>query len=235
MMDPVRLLLLPTLLCLSGLFSSSETALFSLHPEAFTIVARDEAGIARFSDLRKRRVNVGNPGSGQRATLELLLGALGWSTADFSLAAELKTSDQSRALCDEAIDAFVFIAGHPNVSVTAAAEGCRAVLVGMDQEILDGLEPENPAYERLSIPGGSYRGNPQDVHTFGVRASVVTSQRVPEDIVMAVVRSVFEDLSGLQRQHPALADLTPKEMVNLGLTAPLHAGALRYYQANDLR
>ena len=88
-------------------------AVFSLHTEPFTVVARADSGIATFTDLKGQRVNIGNPGSGQRATMEVVLDAIGWTTGDFTLAAELKPSEQSRALCRNDIDAMVFIAGHP--------------------------------------------------------------------------------------------------------------------------
>ena len=89
-------------------------AIFSVHPEPFTVVARADSGIRNFGDLKGKRVNVGNPGSGQRGTMEVLMEALGWKMSDFALASELKSSEQSMALCDNKIDAMVFTVGHPS-------------------------------------------------------------------------------------------------------------------------
>ncbi|MFQ5961486.1 MAG: TAXI family TRAP transporter solute-binding subunit [Candidatus Methylomirabilales bacterium] len=211
-------------------------AVFSLHAEQFTVVARADSGIATFADLKGRRVNVGNPGSGQRATLELVLGAMGWTTADFSLAAELKPSEQSRALCNNEIDAMVFVVGHPNKSIQEAANTCNVVLINVGGPVIDRLVADSKGvYEYQTIPGGLYRGNPNETRTFGVRATLVTLALVPEDMVYAVVKAVFEDLPAFRRQQPALANLQPKEMTRRGLAVPLHQGAARYYQEKNLK
>ncbi len=211
-------------------------AVFSLHAEQFTVVARADSGIATFADLKGRRVNIGNPGSGHRATLELLLAAIGWTTADFSLAAELKPSEQSRALCNNEIDAMVFVVGHPNKSIHDAANACEVVLVVVSGPAIDRLVAKNKTlYEHSFILGGLYRGNPNATRTFSVRATVVSSTLVPEEMVYAVVRAVFEDLPKFTQRHPALADLQEEWMVRQGLAAPLHPGALRFYRERKLR
>lgn len=210
-------------------------AVFSLHSEPFTVVARADSGITKFSDLKGQRVNIGNPGSGQRATMELVLAAMGWTAADFSLAAELKPSEQSGALCKGDIDAMVFVVGHPNRSIRDAANACDVVLVDVSGPVIDRLVAENSTiYYHEIIAGGLYRGNPNDTRTFGVKATVVSSTLVPQDMVYAVVKAVFDDLAAFSRQHPALADLQAKEMVHQGLAAPLHQGAARYYQEKNL-
>ena len=61
-------------------------AVFSLHPEPFTVLARKEANIKGFTDFKGKRFNVGNPGSGTRASMEELLAAMGWKMSDFALA-----------------------------------------------------------------------------------------------------------------------------------------------------
>ena len=79
-------------------------AVFSVHPEPFTVVARKDSGIKSFDDLKGKRVNIGNPGSGQRGTMEVLMAAKGWKNSDFKLASELKASEQSQALWHVARD-----------------------------------------------------------------------------------------------------------------------------------
>ncbi len=48
-------------------------AVFAVHPEPFTVLARKEANITKFEDFKGKRFNVGNPGSGTRASMEQLL------------------------------------------------------------------------------------------------------------------------------------------------------------------
>src|SRR5690606_36825544 len=81
-------------------------AVFAVHPEPFTVVARKEANITKCEDFKGKRFNVGNPGSGTRAWMEERLGAMGWKLSDFSLASELKADEHGHALCDSKVDGF---------------------------------------------------------------------------------------------------------------------------------
>ena len=209
-------------------------AVFSVHPEPFTVVARADSGITNFEDLKSKRVNIGNPGSGQRGTMEVLMNALGWTTADFALASELKAAEQSQALCDNKIDAMIYTVGHPSGSISEATTSCDSVLVNVTGEAVDKLIAENSFYRTATIPGGMYRGNDADVTTFGVGATFVSSAAVADDIVYEVVKAVFDDIDGFRKLHPAFANLDPKQMAKDGLSAPIHDGAAKYYSENGM-
>jgi len=209
-------------------------ALFSVHPEPFTVVARTDSGIKNFEDLKGKRVNVGNPGSGQRGTMEVLMGALGWDMSVYKLASELKPAEQSQALCDNKIDAFVYTVGHPNGSIKEATTSCDAVIVNVTGEVVDKLVADNPYYRTATIPGGMYRGTDEDAKTFGVGATFVTSAKVSNDVTYVVVKSVFENFEDFKKLHPAFGVLKKEEMVKDGLSAPLHDGAAKYYKEAGL-
>ena len=205
-------------------------AVFSVHPEPFTVVARADAGIETFEDLKGKRVNVGNPGSGQLATMEVVLDAMGWTMDDFSLASQLKPAEQAAALCDNKVDAIVYTVGHPAGSIQEATSACDAVIVEVDNEAIRKLVEENPFYSMATVPGGMYAGTDDDTTTFGVRATFVTSAEVPEDVVYEVVKAVFDNFDRFKGLHPAFANLTPEEMITEGNSAPLHPGAEKYYK-----
>ena len=205
-------------------------AVFSVHPEPFTVVARSDAGIKTFADLKGKRVNIGNPGSGQRGTMEVVMGALGWSTGDFALASELKSAEQSQALCDNKIDAMIFTVGHPSGSIKEATTSCESVLVPVTGDAIEKLVSDNDYYRTATIPGGMYRGTDGDVQTFGVGATFVSSAAVPEDVVYTIVKAVFENFDSFKKLHPAFANLKAEEMIKDGLSAPLHDGAAKYYK-----
>ena len=209
-------------------------AIFSVHPEPFTVVARADSGIRNFGDLKGKRVNVGNPGSGQRGTMEVLMKALGWKMSDFELASELKSSEQSMALCDNKIDAMVFTVGHPSGSITEATTSCDSVLVNVTGSAVDKLVTENDFYRTATIPGGMYNGNTNDIKTFGVGATFVTSTRTPENVIYQVVKAVFENFDTFRKYHPAFRILDKRQMIKDGLSAPLHAGAVKYYKEAGL-
>ena len=204
-------------------------AVFSVHPEPFTVVARADSGITTFEDLKEKRVNIGNPGSGQRGTMEVLMEAVGWTTNDFSLASELKSAEQSKALCDNKIDAMVFTVGHPSGSIKEATTSCDSVLVSVTGSAVTKLVSENAYYRMATIPGGMYRGSDQDVQTFGVGATFVSSTGTSPEVVYEVVKAVFENFADFKKLHPAFAVLKKEEMIKDGLSAPLHDGAAKYY------
>ncbi len=209
-------------------------AVFSVHPEPFTVVARADAGIKTFDDLKGKRVNVGNPGSGQRGTMEVLMEAKGWTMDDFALASELKAAEQSKALCDNKIDAMVYTVGHPSGSIKEATTSCDSVIVEVAGPTVQMLVDEYPFYRVATIPGGMYRGNPDDVKTFGVGATFVSSADVDANLVYHTVKAVFENFDTFIKLHPAFGVLKKEEMVKDGLSAPLHEGALRYYKEAGL-
>lgn len=209
-------------------------AVFSVHPEPFTVVARADSGIKTFDDLKGKRVNIGNPGSGQRATTEVLLAAKGWKLSDFALASELKAAEQSKALCDNKIDAMVYVVGHPSGSIKEATTSCDSKLVEVSGKAVNGLINKNSFYRKATIPGGMYSNNDKDVDTFGVGATFVSSTNVPDDVIYNVVKAVFENFDSFQKFHPAFANLKKEEMVKDSLSAPLHPGAKKYYKEAGL-
>jgi hypothetical protein len=209
-------------------------ALFSVHGEPFTVVARRDSGITEFDDLKGHRVNRGNPGSGQRATMEIVMQAKGWDNDDFSLANELPASQQSLALCHDRVQAMVYTVGHPNASVAQAAGLCDAVIVEVSDPDIDKLVDENPYYAYTEVPGGVYPGNPDAVVTFGVKATVVTSEDIDVETIYQVVKAVFDNIGDLRKMHPAFGTLDPNNMVKDGISAPLHDGAMKYYREKGL-
>ncbi len=207
-----------------------ERAVFSIHPEPFTLIVQKGSGIAKFEDLKGKKVNVGNPGSGQRATTEVVMEAFGMKMEDFALAAELKGSEMAQALCDGKIDAMIYTIGHPAAAITEAATTCDVELVDVTGEPIDKLVADNPYYRKAVIPAGTYKGTDKDVTTFGVGATLISSADVADDVVYVLVKAVFDNFDDFKKLHPAFANLKEAEMIKDGLSAPLHPGAEKYYK-----
>ena len=205
-------------------------AVMSVHPEPFTLIVRGDSGIDSFEALAGKRVNVGNPGSGQRATMEVVMDAFGIGMGDLALATEYKGSEMAKQLCDGNIDAMIYTIGHPAAAIKEATTTCDAKLVSVTGAPIDKLVADNPFYRVATIPGGMYKGTDGETTTFGVGATFVTSANVPEETVYIVAKYVMDNIDDFKGLHPAFANLDPSQMVKDGLSAPLHDGAARAYK-----
>ena len=204
-------------------------AVFSVHPEPVTIIARDDSGISNITDLKGMRVNIGNVGSGTRGTWEVIEEAMGWERSDLKLASELKSAETGQAVCDNKIDAYFWLVGHPSALTQESLATCATHLVHAMSPEIDQLVAERPYYRAATIPAGMYN-NEEDVKTFGVGATFVSSTDVPDKVVYTVVKAVFENFDQFRKLHPAFANLKESEMISDSLSAPLHPGAAKYYQ-----
>ncbi|WP_025772141.1 TAXI family TRAP transporter solute-binding subunit [Thioalkalivibrio sp. HK1] len=204
-------------------------AVFSVHPEPVTIIARDDSGIQNITDLKNKRVNIGNVGSGTRGTWEVIEEALGWERSDLKLASELKSAETGQAICDNKIDAYFWLVGHPSALTKESLATCPTHLVNATGSAIDKLIADNSFYRTATIPAGMYN-NEADIRTFGVGATFITSAKVDEMAVYTVVKAVFDNFDQFKKLHPAFANLSEKEMIRDSISAPLHDGAMKYYK-----
>jgi len=204
-------------------------AIFSLYNEPFTIVARKNANIKNFDDLVGKRINVGEPGSGQRGTLEVLMRAKGLTMFDFKLVTELKPAEQAKALCDNQVDAFLYAVGHPAEAIHDTAAQCPINLVSVQDATVERLIAQAPFYAHAVIPAGLYEGVDTPTYTFGVKATLVTHEQVSTEHVYLLVKSVFDHFESFKKMYPTFNGLTPEKMLQAN-TAPYHPGAEKYYQ-----
>jgi len=205
-------------------------AVFSVHPEPFTLMAKGGSGITSFEDLKGKRFNVGAPGSGVRATAEVVMDAYGMTIDDFSVASELKGSEMAQALCDDKFDAMTYTIGHPAAAVTEATNTCEVDFIDVTGPVIDKLIEENPFYRTAVIPAEMYKGQDKDNSTFGVGATFVSSADVSDEVVYVVVKAIFDNFEDFKKLHPAFAGLQEEQMISDGLSAPLHDGAVKYYK-----
>jgi TRAP transporter TAXI family solute receptor len=204
-------------------------AVFSVHPEPVTVIASDSSGVMQLTDIKGKRMNIGNPGSGTRGTWEVIEEALGWTRNDLKLAAEMKSAETGQAVCDGKIDAYFWLVGHPSALTQESLATCDAHLVDVKGSAIDKLVKDNSFYRKAVIPAGMYN-NKQDVQTFGVAATFVSSSDVSDDVVYTIVKAVFDNFEDFKKLHPAFANLTEKEMITESVSAPLHNGAVKYYK-----
>lgn len=205
-------------------------SLFSVYSEPLHVMARADSGIVDIASMKGKKVNIGNPGSGTRGLAEMLLRYSGVSSDDFAVATDMQSSEQASALCNGTIDATIWVAGLPNGSAQEATSSCNVRILPLSGPGIDKLLAENPAFARATIPGGMYAGNPTDTVSWGPKATVVTSDKLDDDVAYAIVKAIFDNFSDFKKLHPAFGPLTTKKMISEGLTAPLHPGAVKYYK-----
>lgn len=218
-----------------GNAQSELRSVFSLHPESITLIASVDSGIETVADLEGKRVNIGNPGSGQLQNSLDVLSAFGLTEDDID-AEQVGAVEAPSLLQDGRIDAFFYTVGHPNGNITEATSGRTEVrIVDITGDGVDELFQELPYYAEAAIPGDFYpqAANDGDATTMGVKATLVSSTAVSDDVVYAITKEVFDNLDEFKSLHPAFAVITQENMLQ-GLSAPIHAGALRYYEEAGL-
>lgn len=227
----------------TGFFADQEPfknlrSILSLYTETFTVGVLENSGIKKINDIVGKRVNFGPQGSGMYATMEVLSKIKGWDKSSFAAITNLDPSSQVKALCDGRIDVMIYTSGNPNGVLQEATQNgnpnCKVKIISIDKESIDKLVKLNPYYVRASIPGGMYRGNPEDITTFGVKATLVTSEHTSADTVYYLTKAVFSDMENFKTLHPVFSSLNKKESIKDGNSAPLHPGAIRYYKEAGL-
>ena len=210
-------------------------SVFSIHPEAITLIASDKSGIETIKDLIGSRVNLGNPGSGQLQNSRDVLGAFCVSE-DMLKSEYVKAVEAPGLVQDESMDAFFYTVGHPNANIKEATSGSIKVhIVPIEGAPIESLLEALPYYDKAIIPHDYYEfsTNTKDIPTIGVKATLITSEDIPDDIVYAFTKEIFENFDEFKIIHPAYGTLTKESMLK-GLTAPIHPGALKYYKEAGL-
>ncbi len=205
-------------------------SVFSVHAEPATFIVSESSGISGLADMKGKRMGIGNPGSGTLGTWEVIEEAMGWERGDLALAGQAKSSENPGELCDNKLDGFVILVGHPSGLVQEAIASCGAKIASADTPEIQALVADRPYYRSATIPGGMYPGNDDDITTFGVGATFVTSADVSDEAVYVVAKAVLGNLDDFRKLHPAFANLKAEEMIRDSLSAPLHPGAIRAYK-----
>lgn len=205
--------------------------LFSMHNELLTIIVKKGSPISSLNDIAKKAVNLGPEGSGTRALMGVVMNAKGWTKESFEAITSLPPSQQPQALCNKDIDVMIVVTGHPNDVVKEVSKTCEIRMINLanDPEIQN-LVKGSPEYAIATIEAGLYQGVPQEIATFGTKATLVTTSDMSDDLVYKFTKAIFTNLSYLKKLYPTLSELSPEKMIKEGQTAPMHGGAARYYK-----
>jgi TRAP transporter TAXI family solute receptor len=210
-------------------------AVFGLYTESVTLVASRDSGIKTIEDLRGKRVDIGHPHSGLRKNAIDALTAAGIDWRKDIKAYEEKPYERTRMYLHGELDAYFDTIGHPSTSMLFAVNSVPMArfipLVNIDK-----LLSKYPYYSKSIISVKLYPGilNMEDVDTFGVKATFLTSANIRDDVVYAITKAIFEEFESLGEFDPILNTFRKESMLE-GLTVPIHSGALRYYKEIGLQ
>ena len=208
-------------------------SVMAIYPELFTLVTRADSGIKNIMDIKGKKINLGNPGSGNEATALGLFDALGINKEDLELAGVLKAGEAPDALRDNKIDGYFYMVGHPTANIKDAANSVDIVITPINGKEVDSFVKTNPYFAQADVPSGFYKGVNNPVPTFGVKAVLVTSTDISEKTVYTLVKAILENFDSFKKLHPAYANITKESLLD-GLSAPLHEGAKKYFKEAGL-
>lgn len=208
-------------------------SVMAIYPELLTLVSRKDSNINSLMDIKGKRINIGNPGSGNESTTLTLFNASGIKKEDLAYIGGLKASEMPDALKDNKIDAYFYMVGHPTVNIKDAASSINVKITPIEGAFVDSLIKKYPYFAKANVPAGLYKGNDDPIPTFGVKAVLVTSDDVSVNAVYTVVKAILENFEEFKQLHPAYANITKESLLD-GLSAPLHEGAQKYFQETGL-
>ncbi len=208
-------------------------SVMAIYPELLTLVTRKDSSINSIADMKNKRINLGNPGSGNEATTLTLLSVSTIKKDELKFAGTLKASEMPDALRDNKIDGYFYMVGHPTANIKDATDSVDAKIIALEGSNIDYLIRKYPYFTKADIPARLYKGNPNSIPTFGVKAVLVTSDDVSEKAVYTTVKAILENFDKFKKLHPAYSNISKKSLLN-GLSAPLHKGARKYFKEAGL-
>jgi TRAP transporter TAXI family solute receptor len=211
-----------------------------LYPETIQILARKDSGIKSISDMKGKRVYVGDIGSGTEQDVKNLFGAFGMSLDN--LKAPIRGSAGSAGsavglLRDGQIDAMFYTVGIGASAITEAAQTAPINLVSIKPEKIKELHTKYPFYTELDIPGGTYPGMDKDTTAVTLKAMLVTSSKVSEDTVYQFMETVFSKKKKAfynDIQNPNLKKYFTLDSALEGMSIPLHPGAVKFFKQHNI-
>jgi TRAP transporter TAXI family solute receptor len=203
--------------------------LMVLYPNREQVVTIDGTGIAKFSDLRGKRVSTGSPGSGVEVIALRMLEAAGLDPKKDFKQERLGASESASAIKDRKIDAFFWIGGVPTAALTdlAATPGIKMKLLDI-AELADAMNKKyGPLYTKGTIPVGSYPGQDKPAQIFDVWNILVTDDKMSDTMAYNIVKTLFEKKAELVAVHKEAEHIDLKNQVGAS-PVPFHPGAAKY-------
>lgn len=207
-------------------------SVMSIYPELLALIVKKESKINSIYDIKNKRIDIGNKGSGNEATVSALLKHLGIKQSEFISPNKLKVGQAPDALKEGKIDGYFYMVGHPTANIKDAANSTDIKIVPLNNKEINLFVKNKPYYVKGEIPANVYKNVSNEINTFGSKAVLITSSEVSSKAVYTLVKAILENFEEFKKLHPVYKYIT-KESLLEGLNAPLHDGAIKYYKENN--
>jgi uncharacterized protein len=205
-------------------------SIFSTTPTAFQLITKKNSDIKDWKSLKGKIVRIGKEGTSDRQAFDYLIEANRVNKSFFSSTIETSNSFASEDICKKKIDAFGFVGTIPEANIEKAASECGAHVLDLTNLNINRVFKNASFYSKISIPKGTYKNNDKDIVTFGFINNLITHEKVSDEIVYNLVKSIFDNFPNFKKENPLFNNLKIQQMIKSGLSAPLHPGAIRYYK-----
>jgi hypothetical protein len=203
-------------------------SVMAIYPELFTLLVSKESNITKIEDIKNKKINIGNIGSGNEVTTLQLLDILNIKTTEFK-PSRLDSQELPDALINKKIDGYFYMVGHPASNIKEATNNIDAKIIQIDGKFINKLITDNPYFIKSYIKGGLYKNNPNNIKTFGVKAVLVVNKNISDYVVYNLVKAILKNFEEFKLLHPSYNNITKKSLLE-GISAPLHKGAIKYYK-----
>jgi TRAP transporter TAXI family solute receptor len=204
----------------------------SLHTEDLILLVRRDAGINSLEDIRGKVIGYHDAMS-KTGKINTIMDAI-LSVKNINLPESnmvpLALEDQASSLCNKKIDVLSVMAGYQSNVISEAARSCEVSLVEIDDPTIDVLRQKYTDFFQDVTTYGYYPGINKKNKTVGVKAVLVSSTAVSDEVVYAVTKAIMENIENFKKVDPNLADLELRKMANEGRNIEIHTGAARYYR-----
>jgi len=206
----------------------------TLYPMPIGVIVPQKSETNYLEDLKGKRINIGNPGSGKRSVANMIFQAMNWHNSDFKRVTGLATREMGDIFCGNGIDGIIELLGIPASFYDKITNKCQGRFIPIPSKVILSVQRNNPFIEFGEIPGGLYPHNPINVQTFQIGAILLTSRNISGDVIFRICETLFGNMEEFRKIHPALENFNLNNIKKKNTFIPYHNGAIKYYRKQGL-
>ena len=205
----------------------------AVYPSISNWMALSASGLTYVHDLEDTNIGIGPQNSTTELSARIALQSMDITEANSSFitcgigsgASEVKLGN---------IQAIHGFAGIPISSLTELADSVPCTLLKYTDDELTTILAENSFYYRDVIPANTYKGQAEDIESFGIKCLLCVSASMEEETVYQLTKILYENTLELKQLHSSMSSMEKEGFMYTDLPIPLHTGAKKYYQEKQL-